>query len=106
MHIKNLNLYAEASLCWLGECDPKPVLRPLQDITLEELKELTKITHPEYIQKEDAMKAGLASIQNYGIDAFSFSNGKNAFQATAFFLSKGFDLGLLEHGTFILKPLK
>lgn len=109
--MKNLHLYHEASLCWLGECDPKPVLRPLQDITKEELIEMINLIDPKGkngFSKEEFdfnVDQTLKNIKINGFDEFELSELPiyDFFQLTAFFLSKGFNLGLLEPGTYILK---
>lgn len=88
----------------------KPILRPLSDMTEEELIEqenIFKIYEPDFEVTPDMRKNAWEKIKNDGIMAVEFSEDNNplmVFELFRYFLSKHFDLfGLIESGLAIDK---
>ncbi|NEM96177.1 hypothetical protein [Pontibacter burrus] len=73
----------------------KLLLRPLADITEEELKWLNRITDYDKPIPDELMQRALADIKKQGIDAFAFGeelHARQVFEVTRYLLSRGFDL--------------
>jgi hypothetical protein len=82
----------------------KPVLRPFQDLKEDEYREVAKILYPDGYNEKEFQRA-LAIIQESGAACLDFSEMdlQTVAKLISFYNLKGFDLGLLEPGTFILK---
>lgn len=97
---------------WFNNTDFKLVLRPLSDMTEEELGEWAKIAGADFDEKElkRQHKAFVTLVEQKGINAFEV--GKGEFHLVpkmfVFLLSKGFDLfGLIDAGIAIdIKTIK
>jgi hypothetical protein len=99
--MKNLHLYNKVEFQ-----NSKPVLRPLQDIRKEEFLEICELFYPNgHNFSNQEIEAGFQAMKTHGGEALDFSELKYTEVAKfiAFYLSNGFDLGLLEPGTYILK---
>lgn len=88
----------------------KPILRPITDITKDELRLIAKLTAPTEDISGKYLDDAFTQMQNlfikHGINAFSFDelSSMQIFEVTALFLKQGFDLfGLIEAGLAIDK---
>lgn len=79
----------------------KPILRPFNDLTVEEMKLIGKITSPDESPSESDLIGAVEHIRKLGLDAIRFSEltPRQVFELTSFLLKRGFDLfGLIDSG--------
>lgn len=88
----------------------KPILRPLSDMTIEELEEqeaVIKIFMPDFSVTEKDRLDAIERINKHGISALRFDEDSNPlmiFEVLRLLLKQGFDLfGLIESGLAIDK---